>query len=165
MPTVEVRRRQQTPSDLQSLESKIIAQRNEYAPWDAPEYEHIYIGFVETGVENLLEVLAEEVESYRGLYPEASFTLEYHPSCITHSEYPFQVYSFTLIKKVQTPEGQRRQLIIMSWKVPHQDNYQAENAAIERFILEKKIQPYDDGSGVPCRIEPASGEQVIHYVA
>lgn len=152
MSTLEVRRRTPTATDLKVLEKKIIDRRREYAALDLPEYKHIYLGFIESGVQNLLTELQRQVDWFRRRYPSSTFTLEYHPSCITHIEYPFQVYSFTLIKKVETPTGQRRQLMIMSWKVPFQEDYSAENQAIESFMHTNKVDPYDDGSEEPCRI-------------
>lgn len=154
MPEVLVRRHQPTDPDLALLEAKIIAQRNEYASLDFPEYEHIYLGFIEGGVDDLLGILASEVNSTRGKFPSSTFTLEYHPSCITHTEYSFLVYSFTLTRIVQTEESASRQYMIMSWKLPRKDEYTAENVAIEHFMEREGIQPYDDGSGVVCKVEP-----------
>lgn len=168
MPILEVQRHFATPPELEPLEKKIIAQRSEYAAWDVPEYQHIYLGFIEEGIENLIEVLDREVSTFREKYPTATFTLEYHPSCINHKEYPFQIYSFTLIKKIITPEGQKRQLMIMSWKVPHQDDYRDENVVIESFMADSDIEAYDDGSEVPCKIEPAAvtdATEVLHLSA
>jgi len=153
MPEVLVRRHQPTNPDLALLEAKIIAQRNEYATLDFPEYEHIYLGFIEGGIDDLLAVLEAEVNSTRAEFPSATFTLEYHPSCITHTEYPFLVYSFTLTKIVQEEQSSLRQYVIMSWKLPKKDEYTAENMAIEHYMQSNGIQPYDDGSGVVCKVE------------
>lgn len=152
MPTLEIKRYYPTPPDVKELESQIITQRSEYAGWDVPEYQHVYLGFIEQGVENLLDVLDREISSFRDQHPEATFILEYHPSCIAHENYPFQVFSFTLIKKVQTPKGQRRQLMIMSWKVPHREDYAQENALIESFMADRGVEPFDDGSEQRCKI-------------
>jgi hypothetical protein len=154
MPEVEVRRLHPTDPELTLLEAKIIAQRNEYASLDFPEYQHIYLGFIEGRVVDLLAVLEAEVYSTRAEFPATRFTLEYHPSCIAHTEYPFLVYSFTLTKIIPTEQGSQRQLMIMSWKLPRKAEYTAENAAIEHFMADKSIQKYDDGSGVVCKIEP-----------
>lgn len=154
MPEVEVRRLHPTDPELALLEAKIIAQRNEYASLDFPEYQHFYLGFIEGGVVDLLAVLEAEVHSTRAEFPSARFTLEYHPSCISHTEYPFLVYSFTLTKVIPIEQGSRRQFMVMSWKLPRKADYAAENAAIEHFMVDKGIQRYDDGSGVVCRIEP-----------
>lgn len=79
MPEVEVRRLHPTDPELTLLEAKIIAQRNEYASLDFPGYQHIYLGFIEGGVDDLLAVLEAEVHSTRAEFPSARFTLEYHP--------------------------------------------------------------------------------------
>lgn len=153
MPTLEVRRLKPAPAELQSFETAVIRQRQEYAAWDLPSYEHIYLGIIEGDVDDLLNVLEKEVDSYRLKHPSAKFTLEYHPSCIPHSEYPFQIYSFTLIKDSDASKVKQRQLMIMSWKVPHQENYDEENIMIDSFMAYHKITPYDDGSQVRCRIQ------------
>jgi hypothetical protein len=155
MPDITVQRLRPTTPHLAPLEAKIIAQRNEYASWDLPEYQHIYLGFVEGSVADLLNVLAVQITLTRAEFPAATFMLEYHPSCITHTEYPFQVYSFTLIKSLPTSSGLTRQLMIMSWVLPHQADYHDENAAIEAFMMVQGVQPYDDGSGEVCKLEPA----------
>lgn len=154
MPEVLVRRYRPTDPALVLLEAKIIAQRNEYALLDFPEYEHIYLGFIEGDADNLLAVLEAEVHSTRAEFPSAQFTLEYHPSCIAHTEYPFLVYSFTLTKIIPIEQGAYRQFMVMSWKLPRKDEYTAENVAIEHFMEREAIQPYDDGSGVVCKVEP-----------
>lgn len=154
MPEVLVRRHQPTDPELALLEAKIIAQRNEYASWDFPEYQHIYIGFIYGGVDELLEVLDTEVNVTRAEFPHAAFTLEYHSSCIPHSQYPFLVYSFTLIKSVKTEERSSRQLVILSWKLPRKAEYDSENSEIEGFMAHKGIQKYDDDSEDVCKIEP-----------
>jgi hypothetical protein len=154
MPEVEVRRLHPTKPELVVLEAKIIAQRNEYASLDFPEYLHVYLGFIEGGVDNLLAALEAEVHSTRTESPSARFTLEYHPSCIAHTEYPFLVYSFTLTKIIPIEQGAHRQFMVMSWKLPRKDEYTAENVAIEHFMEREGIRPYDDGSGVVCKIEP-----------
>jgi len=153
MPELVVRRLFPTSPELALLEEKIIAQRNEYASWDFPEYQHIYLGFIEGGIQTLLHILETEVASTRTIFPAATFTLEYHPSCISHSEHPFLVQSFTLIKSIPSEKQQTRQLMILSWKLPQKGDYTDENTAIEQFMEQMDIQPYDDGSGVPCRIE------------
>lgn len=152
MPEVAIRRLKPTKPELAALEAKIIAQRNEYASLDFPEYQHIYLGFIEGDAGNLLAVLGAEVHSTRAEFPSARFTLEYHPSCIPHTEYPFLVYSFTLTKVIPTEQASIRQFMIMSWKLPRKADYTAENAAIEHFMECEHIQPYDDGSGVVCKI-------------
>jgi hypothetical protein len=154
MPEVIVQRLHPTKPELAALEAKIIAQRNEYASLDFPEYQHIYLGFIEGAIDDFLAVLEAEVRSTRAEFPSARFTLEYHPSCIPHTEYPFLVCSFTLTKVIPTEQGSRRQLMILSWKLPRKAEYTAENAAIEHFMADKSIQKYDDGSGVVCKIEP-----------
>lgn len=153
MPEVEVRRLNPTKPEFAALEAKIIAQRNEYASLDFPEYQHIYLGFIESAIDDFLAVLEAEVHSTRAEFPSARFTLEYHPSCISHTEYPFLVYSFTLTKVIPTEQGSQREFMIMSWKLPRKAEYTAENAAIEHFMVNRGIQRYDDGSGVVCRIE------------
>lgn len=154
MPEVLVRRQQPTSPELVSLETKIIAQRNEYASLDFPEYQHIYLGFIEGKVGDLVAMLETEVNSTRAEFPSASFTLEYHPSCISHTEYPFLVYSFTLTKIIHAEQGTLRQYMVMSWKLPRKDEYTAENMAIEHHMKSHDVQPYDDGSGVVCKVEP-----------
>jgi len=154
MSEVLVRRHQPIDPELALLEAKIIAQRNEYASLDFPEYQHIYLGFIEGSVDDLLGVLKAEVNSTKAEFLSATFTLEYHPSCITHTEYPFLVYSFTLTKLIRTEQGSLRQYIIMSWKLPRKDEYKAENVALEHFMERNSVQQYDDGSGVLCKVEP-----------
>lgn len=154
MPELIVRRLFPTSPELALLERKIIAQRNEYASWDFAEYQHIYLGFIEGGIETFLRVLETEVTSTRAIAPASTFTLEYHPSCISHSEHPFLVQSFTLIKRFPSERRQTRQLMILSWKLPLKGDYTDENTMIEQFMKQMDIQPYDDGSGIPCRIEP-----------
>lgn len=161
MSFLEVRRRTPTPPELSSLEGKIIDRRREYALADAPGYEHHYIGFIEENIDQLFFAFEDEIESYKAQYPDAEFSLEYHSSCIAHSEYPHEVYSFTLTKKHKTPQGERRQLVILSWKVPFKDNYDEENTLIESFMAYYKIKPYDDGSGVRCKIIPAQEVQEV----
>ena len=154
MPEVLVRRLHPTKPELAALETKIITQRNEYASLDFPEYKHIYLGFIEGDVANLLGVLEAEVNSTKTKFPSATFTLEYHPSCITHTEYSFLVYSFTLTKIVYTEESSLREYMIMSWKLPRKDEYIDENLAIEQFMEREGVLQYDDGSGVVCKVEP-----------
>lgn len=154
MPELIVRRLFPTSPELALLERKIIAQRNEYASLDFPEYEHIYLGFIEGGVDDLLDVLEAEVNSIKAEYPSATFTLEYHPSCITHTEYPFLVYSLTLTQILRTKHGSSRKFSTLSWVLPRKDKYSAENTSIEQFMERLNIEAYDDGSGVSCRIEP-----------
>lgn len=154
MPEVLVRRHQPTNPEYAVLEAKIIAQRNEYASMDFSEYEHVYIGVIEGGIDELVNVLEAEVRSTRSEFPSATFTLEYHPSCITHTEYPFLVYSFTLTKIILMEEKTLRRYVIMSWMLPRKDEYTGENEGIEHFMERENVQKYDDGSGVVCYIEP-----------
>lgn len=154
MPNVIVQRLHPSKPEFAALEAKIIAQRNEYASLDIPEYQHIYLGFIEGDVNELLAVIAAETRAARVIIPSTTFTLEYHPSCITHTEYPFLVYSFTLTQIARTEETLIRKFTILSWKLPRKNEYPEENAAIEQFMKTEGIQPYDDGSGVVCRIEP-----------
>ena len=156
MPTITVRRLHPTDPALASLEARIIAQRDEYASWDLPEYQHIYVGFMYGGVDELLNLWTAEIQRTRESFPDSTFTLEYHTSCISHDEYPFLVYSFTLIKSSHTAHGLMRELIILSWKLPRQASYDGENAAIEAFMRQYGVQAYDDGSGERCQIKPDS---------
>lgn len=154
MPPITIRRLHPTDPELATLEARIIAQRNEYASWDLPEYQHIYTGFMYGRVDELLNLWAAEIQRTRVVYPASSFTLEYHTSCIRHDEYPFLVYSFTLIKSSHMAQGLMRELVILSWKLPRKASYDRENAAIEAFMAQHNIQAYDDGSGEVCQIRP-----------
>lgn len=154
MPEVRVHRLHPTKPEFASLEAKIIAQRNEYVSLDFPEYEHVYLGFIEGGLDDLVSVLHAEVNATRSRFQSAVFTLEYHPSCITHTEYPFLVYSFTLTQILRTKQGSSRKFSTLSLVLPRKDEYRTENTAIEQLMERLNIEPYDDGSGVSCRIEP-----------
>lgn len=153
MKSLEVRRIKPTRPDAQELEAQIIARRQEYALGDS-EAKHIYLGFIEGDVEQLLDVVSQQVEQFRQRFPTASFTLEYHPSCIAHQDYPFEVYSFSLIQDA-TVNGQRqREVGVVSWLMQAEQDVDEVNLLIESTMAYLRVRAYDDGSGVSCRVLP-----------
>jgi len=148
MPDLHIARSEYATQDpeLQVIEDDIIFARREYAEWENHNNPHEYLGLVERIYYVRRELLRIYKEQKRQ-FPEATFILEYHQSCMLPKEAGFLVVSFALQTKRMINGQESRLNSYISLKLDKKSSYAAENKAIRNFMKKYDLQPFDDGSG------------------
>lgn len=139
--------------EFKALQDDIAEARREYAEWDKNNNPHEYLGLVEHLYYARRE-LQRIYDEQKKLFPEATFILEYHQSCMLPKEAGFLVVSFALQTKRVINGSQSRLNSYISLKLEKKSDYTIENSAIEQFMEKNGIAAYDDGFG---------GRSIIQY--
>ncbi len=139
--------------ELVAVQEDIIFARQEYADWENHNNPHEYLGVIED-FRHVIGELQRKHDEQLKLYPEATFILEYHQSCMLPRDANYLVVSFALQTRRFISGQESRLNTFICWRLDIKDDYSQENADVESFMLKNNIQPYTDGFG---------GSSVIQY--
>jgi hypothetical protein len=139
-------------ADVEKYAQEILAEREDQASFADEGQTFEYFG-IEQNLDALLTEFDSTIKQYRVDNPQPTFVLEYHHSCVNHTDEDFHLFTFTLSQQSTEQNTNNRHYQIITWKAAAEMSSSESETKIRAFMKKHQISDLPESSGVVSNLD------------